>query len=169
MIVQKDIEEFRGIISLVKRDLVNLYGYSCHIFFDGNFRSAKSAITPDLHIVLDLNNIENMVDGIRCTCHEYCHCLRAHQAETDERLREFHEFYLNECPEYRDHEETELGYLVYRYSLLELDARAFEENFGTVCTDHYFEVLSVSQLREAYASGGARKLVDLIRQAFDLE
>lgn len=162
-------DRFEAVASLVKEELVNRYGYNCRIFLDGDFKTAKSAITPDLHIVLDMNKIDDMVDGIRCVCHEYCHCLRAHQAETDKRLREFHEFYLNECLEYRDHEETELGFLVYRYSPLELDARAFGESFGTVCTDHYFEVLSVSQLREAYASGGARNLVQLIRQAFYLE
>lgn len=167
MIVDKD--RFKTVASLVKENLIRRYNFNCRIFFDGDFKTAKSTITPDLHIVLDLDKVENMVDGIRCICHEYCHCLRAHQAENDERLREFHEFYLTECLEYRDHEETELGFLVYRYSLLELDARAFEETFGTVYTDRYFEVLSPSQLREAYASGGAEILVHLIRQAFDLE
>ena len=163
------MNKFKAVANLVKEDLVRRYGFNCRVFLDGDFKTAKSTITPDLHIVLDLDKVENMVDGIRCICHEYCHCLRAHQAETDTRLREFHEFYLNECLEYRDHEETELGFLVYRYSLLELDARAFEETFGTVYTDHYFEVLSPSQLREAYVSGGVRNLVQLIRHAFHLE
>ena len=163
-----NVKEFRLIASLVKQDLVRMYGYSFSIFFDGDFRTAKSTITPDLNIVLDLDNILDMIDGIHCICHEYCHCLRAHQVETDTRLQEFHEFYLNECLEYRDHEETELGYQVYWYSLLELDARAFEESFGTEYMDHYFEVLNPSQLREAYANGGASALVELIRETFGI-
>ena len=165
----QQIPVFRKIVSdLIVPELISRYGLQVRVFYDGDFITAASAVQSPNLIILCMKNIPDMVYGIRCVCHEYCHLLREQQVTQNARIRDIQDFYLRECREYSDHDPSAQGHQVYQYSLLELDARAFEETFGTVCTDHYFELLSGSDLRKAYADGGVKRLVDLIRQVYQV-
>lgn len=161
-----DWEQFKNnVIPLILEDLEHRYGVKTRVFDDGDLEDGKlSYITLDKFIVLDPKNIPNMVRATQTICHEYCHIWREVQAKTDSYLRDIHDFYLNECYEYRNHVDLDHGRknLVYRYSLLELDARFFEETFGTEYTDRYFSKISASHLREAYANKKGPGLVELV-------
>lgn len=158
---------FKDICKMAQQELENKYLLKVRVFFDGNFAKAMSAVQSPNLIIMDLNNIPDMAYGIQALCHEYCHLLREKETKSDSRLQAIHDFYLSQCHEYCDHEPTTQGYLVYRYSLLELDAQAFGESYGTVCTDHYFSKLSASDLQREYAKSGAEGLVSLVRQTYD--
>lgn len=155
---------FKDIANTVIIELEAKYLLKARLFFDGDFMTARSCVISPNIIVLDMKHIPDMVAGIRAICHEYCHLLREYQARSEPQIQEIQDFFLKECHEYYDHEPTVQGYLIYKYSLLELDAQAFEETFGTVYTDRYFVSLSVSQLREAYEDKGIAGLVSLIRK-----
>ena len=147
----------KEIAPLTIKDLISKYNVIARAFCDGHLAPGYySFVTPDNNIVLDLDNMPNMVFGIQTLCHEYCHVLRAWQAENLGGIyREVHEFYQKQCYEYKSHafDTPTQKLLLYKYSLLELDARAFAETFGTEYTDHYFSKRSLSDLQEAYASG----------------
>lgn len=162
------VSPFKDIANTVIVELETKYLLKAKLFFDSDFMTARSCVISPNIIVLDMKHIPDMVVGIRAICHEYCHLLREYQAKFVPRLQEIHDFFLKECHEYYDHEPTVQGRLIYQYSLLEPDAQAFEETFGTVCTDCYFLLLSVSQLREAYARKGVEGLVSLIRKTYHL-
>lgn len=159
--------DFKRICLTVQHELENKYLLKVRVFFDGDFAAAWSAVQSPNLIILDLKNIPDMAVGIQALCHEYCHLLREKESAVDSQIRAIHNFYLKQCREFYDHDLTTQGYLVYYYSLLELDARAFGESYGTVYTDHYFSKLSASDLLEAYTRNGAEELVKIIRQVYD--
>lgn len=159
------IPTFKQIINKVSDELADIYGLKVKVFFDGDFRAAKAAVQSPNLIVLCIRNIPDMVSGIHTVCHEYCHLLR--EASVDPHIQDIQRFYLHQCREYYGHEETARGRLVYKFSLLELDAEAFARSWGTVCTDRYFSLLSVDQLVAAYEES-PETLVALIRQTFEL-
>lgn len=154
------------VVPLVIHELIDKYGVSTRVFCDGHLdKGYYSYVDPGNNIVLDLGNIPNMVFGIQCLCHEYCHIWREAQAKIVGGIyQEIHDFYLSQCYEYKNHffDSATQELLLYYYSLLELDARAFAKTFGTEYTDRYFSSKFLFDLREAYEDKSRNNLCRIL-------